>query len=192
MMHADRTNRVVLALLGTLLAAAGGAGVLAGTPLSGDVLPYRPLLDNPIGRFWGGHSAWAWPAAAALTVFAAIVALRWLVTIVLSTDRVGDIVVAKEGSAGSTTLSAAALSDALDAEIGAYHGVRSARSRVVGGPTRPMLVVVVDTDRTADLAGLRERIEATALSHARQALDRAELPIRLDLTIGSRNGSRVV
>jgi hypothetical protein len=191
MMHADRTNRVVLALLGTLLAAAGTAGVLAGTPPSGAARPHRSLLDNPVSHFVGRHSAWTWPAAAVLAVFAAILALRWLVTILLSTDRVSDIVVANGGSGGRTTLAAAALSDAVDAEIGAYHGVRSARSRVLGRPTRPMLVVVVNTDRTADLAALRERIEATALSHARQALDRAELSVRLDLTIGSRNGSRV-
>jgi hypothetical protein len=191
MMHADRTNRTLLALLGALLAAAGVAGILAGTPLFGSGLPHRRLLDNPVSHFIGSQSIWIWPAAAILAVIAAIVALRWLVTILLSTDRISDIIVANEGPAGRTTLAAAALSDAVDTEIGAYHGVQSVHSRVLGTRTRPLLAVTVNTDQTADLAALRERIEANALTHARRALDRPDLPAQLDLTSSSHHGSRV-
>jgi hypothetical protein len=192
MMHADRTNRTILALLGALLAAAGVAGILAGTPLFGADLPRRRLLDNPVSRFIGNESVWAWPVAASLALIAAIVVIRWLITILLSTDRISDIVVANEGSAGRTTLAAAALSDAVDTEIGAYHGVQSAQSRVLGSRTRPLLAVTVNADQSADLAALREGIEANAITHARHALDRADLPVQLDLTVSRRHGSRVI
>src|SRR5919202_1225484 len=50
-MHADRTNRALLGLLGLLLLAAGVAGILAGTSAFGAGGPHRHLLDNAAGRY---------------------------------------------------------------------------------------------------------------------------------------------
>jgi hypothetical protein len=45
-------------------------------------------------------------------------------------------------------------------------------------------------EESADLPGLRRRIEANAVQHARQALADPELPVRLDLTITDRQTQR--
>jgi hypothetical protein len=62
---------------------------------------------------------------------------------------------------------------------------------VSGTPTDPSLDVTVRTTEDADLARLRHRIEAEALTHARQALDNPRLVARLDLAATDHRSSRV-
>ena len=190
-MHADRTNRVVLALLGVLLFAGGTLGVLAGTEALGRDLDRRRLLDNPVARFIGDNSGWFWPAAALGAALLALLGLRWLVAVLSPAPRAGDIVIRSDRSAGRTTLRPGALGDALATELQTYRGVHAARVRVSGTPTDPGLEVAVRTTEDADLAQLRHRIETEALIHTRQALDAPQLPIRLDLTTTDHRSSRV-
>ena len=190
-MHADRTNRALLGLLGLLLLAAGVAGILAGTSAFGAGGPHRHLLDNAASRYIGAHSAWFWPAAALLAAIAVLLAVRWLLVILFTTDRLADLTLPGDRSAGRTTLAAGAVTDALTQEIETYRGVRAAHARMVGHPGRPRLAVTVDTDHDADLAALRRRIESGALAHARQATDAPDLPSRLDFTITTRRAARV-
>lgn len=190
-MHADRTNRVLLAALGLLLFAGGGAGLLAGAGAFGGDLDRRHLLDNPVAGFVADNSVWFWPVAALVAAVLAILALRWLIAVLSPAPRPGDIVIRGERSAGRTTLRAGALSDALATELETYHGVHAARVRVAGTPTDPRLDVSVRTTEDADLARLRHRIETEGLAHARQALDTPRLPVRLDLTTTDHRSSRV-
>jgi hypothetical protein len=78
----------------------------------------------------------------------------------------------------------------VTSEIDSYPGVNSARARLIGDPLAPTLVVTATLEERADLPALRRRIEDNAVRHARQALDNAELPVRLDLTITSRQAQR--
>jgi hypothetical protein len=189
-MHADRTNRAVLALFGFLLLAGGTTGLLAGIDaIGGDV--DRRLLDNPVARFIGDNSVWFWPAAALAAAILALLALRWLTAVLTSAPRAGDIVIRGDRSTGRTTLRSGALSDALTTELQAYRGVHAARVRVSGTPTDPSLDIAIQTTEDADLARLRHRIETEALTRARQTLDTPQLPIRLDLTTTHYRSSRV-
>lgn len=190
-MHADRTNRALLGLLGLLLLAAGVAGILASTSAFGAGGPHRHLLDNAASRYTGAHSAWFWPAAALLAAIAVLLAARWLLVILFTTDRLADLTLPGDRSAGRTTLVAGAVTDALAEEIETYRGVRAAHARMVGHPSHPRLAVTVATDHDADLATLRHRIESSALAHARQATDAPDLPIRLDFTITTHRAARV-
>jgi hypothetical protein len=190
-MHADRTNRAVLALLGLLLLALGVSGILLGAGTFGDRAAHQHLLDNNVSRFIGEHGSWVWPAAAVAAVIIALLCLRWLFTILFSTARIGDIAVRGDRSAGRTTLTSTALGDALSSEIETYRGVHSARTHLEGNPADPRLAVTVNTDQDADLAALRQRIETNALAHARHALDDPVLPVRLDITITKQRPTRV-
>jgi hypothetical protein len=190
-MHADRTNRAVLALLGLLLLALGVSGILLGAGTFGHRAAHQHLLDNTIGRFIGEQGDWLWPAAAMVAVIIALLCLRWLLTILFSTARLGDIAVRGDRSAGRTTLTSTALGDALSSEIETYRGVHSARTHLEGSPADPRLAVTVNTDQDADLAALRQRIETNALAHARNALDTPDLPIRLDIAITKQHLTRV-
>jgi hypothetical protein len=190
-MHADRTNRVVLALLGVLLFAGGTLGVLAGTEALGRDLDRRRLLDNPVARFIGDNSVWFWPTVALAAALLALLALRWLIAVLSPAPRAGDIAIRGDRSAGRTSLRSGALGDALTTELQTYRGVHAAHVRVSGTPTAPGLDIAVRTTEDADLARLRQRIETEALTHARQAIDTPQLPIRLDLTTTDHRSSRV-
>jgi hypothetical protein len=189
-MHADRTNRTMLILFALALTAAGVAGALAGFGAFGRATKHDVLISNRVSDYVGRHGDWFWPAAAVVAAIIALLALRWLVALLFSTDRAGDLPLTRDRSAGRTTLSAAALTNAVTAEIDSYPGVHSARARLIGDPSAPTLVLTATLEESADLSGLRRRIETTAVRHARQALDNPELPVRLELTITNRQAQR--
>jgi hypothetical protein len=191
-MHADRTNRTVLAVLGLILSALGGSGLLLGAGTFDHNLAHRRLLDNPVSGFFGVQRSWLWPTAALGALIIAVLCLRWLLSVVFSTARLGDFTVRGDRSAGRTTVTANAICDAVSDEIETYRGVHTARAQVEGGPADPRLAITVNIDQNADLSALRERVETNALQHARQALDDPDLPIRLDVTVTQQRTDRVV
>ena len=93
LMHADRTNRVALTLFGLLLLLAGAAGITASAGVFGAAFSHRTLLANPASTYIGHHGGWLWPAAAAACLLLALACLRWILALLLSTDRARDITV---------------------------------------------------------------------------------------------------
>jgi hypothetical protein len=191
MMHADRTNRVALILLAIVASVAGVVGALAGFGVFGTSVQHRPLVDNPVSRYFGREGEWLWPLVAVVAGLVALACLYWLWVLLFSTDRAGDLRLTGDHARGRTTVVAGALTDAVAAEVASYLGVSAARSRLIGDPSAPTLVIAADIEASADLAGLRRRIETEAAAHARQALDRPELPVQLDLTVANRRARRV-
>ncbi|WP_034590610.1 alkaline shock response membrane anchor protein AmaP [Hamadaea tsunoensis] len=190
-MHADRTSRVVLLLLGLLMVAAGLAATLASSGVYGNAWAARTLTGNPVGTYAGAQGRWLWPVVGVVALAILVLALRWLVAILFGTDRVRDLAF-PTGSRDRVVLAASAVSEAVAAEVEGYRGVRTARARLVGSDEHPELALRVETDIDADLAAVRERIEHDAVAHARQALDRPELPVRLDLETKAQPGRRVL
>ncbi|MEO7262618.1 MAG: alkaline shock response membrane anchor protein AmaP [Jatrophihabitantaceae bacterium] len=190
-MHADRTNRIMLILFAFALIAAGAVGALAGFGAFGPLTQHGKLPANRVGAYFGQHGAWLWPVVAVAAGILALLALRWLLALLFSTDRAGDLPLTGNRSAGRTTLSASALTGAVASEIDSYPGVHSARSRLIGNPLTPTLVITATLEESADLPGLRRRIEANAVQHARQALDDPDLPVRLDLMVTNQQAHRV-
>ncbi len=191
-MHADRTNRVLLLVLGLLLLIAGAAGLLLGSWSFGTHRVDERLLDNGVSRFIGEQGSWFWPVAAAVAIVVAVLCLRWMVVILFSTPRLANIRIPAGAGAGRTRLAASALGGALSGEIETYRGVHAARTSVQGEPSVPRLAISVSTNEDADLAALTERIITQAVAHARQALEIPALPVRLDITMTRRAGQRVV
>jgi hypothetical protein len=185
-MHADRTNRSVITLFGLLVLLIGAAGMSASVGVFGHSFSRRTLFANRVSSYIGHHGGWVWPAAAGVSLVIALIALRWILALVISTDRAGDIPIPVATSDGTTVLQPAAVTGALTREISAYHGVDHTRGRIVGDGTAPEIVLEVTTRPDADLHALYQRIEAEALAHARQALDKDSLPIKVDLDVGRR------
>ncbi len=191
-MHADRTNRAALVLLALLLIAAGAVAGLIGFGLLDAVAPAQDtMLDNAAARFVGDNGAWFWPVVAVLALLLAWLALRWLLALSFSTDRVGELPVQGDPSGGRSTLSASALSRAVVAEVTDYRGVHSATARIIGDSEAPELVLEVTLEESTDFAAVRRRIETEAVAHARQAMDLPGLPVIVDLTVTTRQDSRV-
>lgn len=190
-MHADRTNRIMLLLFALLLIAVGLDAGAASIGVFGSSTQHSLLMDNPTGRFFGTNGVWLWPVIAVAALIIALLALRWLIALLFSTDRSGDLLIHSSTGAGRTSLSNGALTDAVVGEIEGYRGVNSARARLIGDPEDPELVVTAALEETADFTELRQRIETGALTHARQALGNMKLPTQLDLTITSKRTSRV-
>jgi hypothetical protein len=190
-MHADRTNRVMLLLLALLLLAAGLDAGAASLGLFGHFTQHSKLTVNPTSRYFAAQGAWLWPVIAVAAGIMTLLALRWLVALLFSTDRAHDLPIGTGGPAGRTTLAGGALTEAVTEEIESYRGVDSARARLVGDSYHPGLVVTTTLEETADLVALRQRIENEALTHARSALDSPTMPVRLNLTVTTRRASRV-
>lgn len=185
-MHADRTNRVALTLFGLLVLLAGAAGMAASTGVFGTGFSRRTLFANRVSAYIGHHGTWIWAAAAGACLLIALTALRWILVLLISTDRAGDIPIPVSTQEGTTILQPAALTGALAREIGTYHGVDSARGRIIGDPSDPEIIISVTASPSADLHAVHRRIETEALPHARQAVGQADLAIRLDLGVSRR------
>ena len=190
-MHADRTNRALLIVLALLLLAVGLDAGAASVGVYGTATQNNTLMDNPTGHYFGVNGTWLWPVVAVVALIIGVLALRWLIALLFSTDRSGDLLIESGTGAGRTTLANRALTDAVAGEIEGYRGVDSAQARLIGDPGDPELVVRAVLEETADLTALRQRIETEALAHARQALGSMSLPTQLDLTITSRRSTRV-
>ena len=148
----------------------------------GQAFAHRTLFDNHASAYIGLHK-WVWYAAAGLCLIILLAALRWIVALLISTDRAGDIPIPVGNHEGTTILLPAALTDALSREIGAYHGVEAVRGRIIGDADDPEIVLSVTASQTTDLHALHQRIEAEALAHAREALGKENLAIQLDLAV---------
>jgi hypothetical protein len=188
-MHADRTNRTVLTIFGLLVLLAGAAGMAASVGAFGTSFSRRTLFSNRVSAYIGQHGTWVWAAAAFICLLIALAALRWILALLVSTDRAGDLTVPGSKDQGTTKLRPSALTGALAGEIGTYHGVDAAKGRVIGDATNPQIVLTITATQTADLPVLRHRLETEALAHARQALDSPGLPIQLDLDVSRHHGS---
>lgn len=180
--RADRGNRAVLIVIGLLLTAAGGLGLALSYGAFGDGRARQPVLTPATRDFVHRNHGWFWLAVAAAAVVLGLLALRWLLT-QTGTDRVRQLPLEPDTRAGSTTLAANALTAAVSGEIESYHGVRQAGARLLHDPRRPDLILSVAVNDRADLAALRRRIEEEAITHARHAVGRDVLPVRLQLRL---------
>ena len=192
-MHADRTNRLALIVFGLLILIIGAGGLIASLGVFSTEFSKRTLFDNRVGTYVGHNGAWIWPVTAGVCLVIALLALRWIVALLVSTDRAGDIPVPVHSREGTTILQPPALIGALTREVETYHGVESAGGRIIGDPGDPEIVLTVTADQSADLHALHQRIESEAIAHTRQALGKDNLAIRLHLTVSRRaaGGRRV-
>ena len=125
-MHADRTNRVVLAVFGLLVLAVGVAGLIASLGGFGTAFQQKALFTNRVSRYIGEQGSWLWPVIAVACALVAVLMLRWIYVLIASTDRADDIVIRGDHDAGRTVLRPEALAGAVRDEITTYHGVSSA------------------------------------------------------------------
>ena len=133
-MHADRFNRFALTVFGLLILIIGAAAMAASVGVFGKTFAKHTLFANQGSSYIGHHGVWVWIIAAAVCLVIALLALRWIVVLLVSTDRAGDIPIPVANRDRTTILQPAALTGALTREISTYHGVDATRSRIIGDP----------------------------------------------------------
>ncbi|GAA2017563.1 hypothetical protein JL107_14150 [Nakamurella flavida] len=147
--------------------------------------------DDLVGAFVDDNRTWFWPVVGVVSLVVLLLVVRWLIAVLFSTDRSGDVVLPGDRAHGTTTLAAGALTAATEREIESFTGVQSAAARLIGDPTAPELVVDVTLNRDADPTAVRRRIEDETIGHVRQAMDQPNLPATVDISIGNRTIDKV-
>lgn len=186
---AERLHRLLLLILALVLLLGGAFVLLTGAGVFGERLQSRPLFDNAVGRYVGQHGGWLWPVAGLVGLVLAYLAVRWLATL-FSVSRASHVDLTAGGVPGRTDVDSSAVTDALAGQVRRYRGVSGASAQVQGHPRDPRVALTVTATADTDLPALRQRIESEALAALRGALERPSLPVRLDLSIGSKDPAR--
>ncbi|MFI1461210.1 Asp23/Gls24 family envelope stress response protein [Nocardia carnea] len=171
-----RLNRLLLALLGIALLAAGAYALAAYSGWPGWVDTDTPLVPGT-----AAPADWVfWLVITGATVLG-LLCLRWLMAQLFRMPRPVSWRMEADGSAGRTVLSSRTAATAVAADIESYGEVRTADAWLAGPRATPELHLVVTAEPGADIPRLRDRIHEEAVPRLRRALDVGELPIRLEL-----------
>ncbi len=185
----DRRNPYGIGAFGVVLVAAGVAALVASID-SVSVWSDRPVLTDDVLRVAREQSIWVQLGAVALGVVLLLVGLRWLL-VQLRVERLGEVLLEADDARGQTSMPPKALTEALETEAEAVHGVHAASARLENDPVDPDLHLVVDLTTRADLREVRTAIETVVVAHAREALSRDDVPTLVQYRLAKGSGDRV-
>lgn len=182
----DLLDRLVLALLGLLLAGAGAYGLARGGGVFGRRAAHDPVLGPGLRRFVADHLLPFWAAVAVLGLALAWLGWRWLRAQFPASKTVSDLDFGDgdgDGSDGGTVLSSSAVTAALADHLSTHDDVRWARARVLAGRPRPQVELRVGVSDDVDAGRLSDFFETEVLGHLRQALEVDEVDAHVELRL---------
>lgn len=180
--HANVVNRVVLAVLGLLLLGAGGLGLALSLGAFGEARADDPVLPEEVRTFPDGRT-WFWWAVAGALLLIAVLALLWLLT-QLKTDRITRLDLTTNAGEGYTTLHTSALTNAIEDETLSIPGVTSVSANVREHRGKHLFLRVELAD-SADIDGVRTRLENAVVPHLREGIDDPHFPVTIELRPGA-------
>lgn len=184
----DRRNPYGVGLVGLLLLAAGALALVASAGGLGAV-SQRPVIGDAVLDVARDQSAWLQIGLVVLGVVLGVVGLRWLL-VQLRVERLGAVLLEANDIRGQTSMSPKALTDALETEAQAVHGVSGASARLENDPAEPDLRLEVDLTTRADLREVRSAIEAGVVARAREALSREDMPTLVQYRLARGSSTR--
>ncbi|MFD7507204.1 alkaline shock response membrane anchor protein AmaP [Streptomyces sp. NPDC059850] len=173
-------NRVLLAVLGLALMAAGATALLAGRRS-----PHAVLLSRADRVRWRSTDWW-WPGLIAALSVLALLALWWALA-QLRRRRLNDILVPLDDGTGAS-LRGRALEAALRADAESLSGVAGAHIHLHGRRAAPRARVGLTLDPGADPLATLRALEAETLTQARTSAGLPHLPTEVRLR-GERHGA---
>ncbi|MFC9297492.1 alkaline shock response membrane anchor protein AmaP [Streptomyces sp. NPDC057011] len=179
-------NRILLAVAGLVLLAAGVSVLAASWPLGGRNAPL--LTQEARRRYWHAEGWWWWALLAGLGL-AVLLALWWLLS-QLRRARLSAVVV-DTGDGAFAVLRGRALEEAVAAEAGALDGVARCRVALRGRRGSPALRVALELEPHAVPADTLAALAGPVLTHARHSAGLAELPTEARLRVTSHRAQRV-
>ncbi|GHE09198.1 hypothetical protein [Klenkia taihuensis] len=177
---AVRVNRVVLAVLGAVLLAAGVLVLLLGLGALGADRADRAVLPG------GGTAGWVAPVVGAGGLAVAGLSAWWLV-LQARTDRLARIRL-EDADGGRTVLDGAALTRVVEEEVEALPGVARASAHLSGTSAAPRLHLRVRLAGRADPGEVHRAVTGEVLARAREALELDRLPARVELDLPRATG----
>ncbi|MCR6482799.1 alkaline shock response membrane anchor protein AmaP [Amycolatopsis sp. OK19-0408] len=181
-----RLNRVLLAILGLLLLAAGLLPIAIRSGWLPVLGPDRPLVPGT-----ALPPTWVLYAAAVAGLVVALAGLRWLAAQLTRRPRARIWRFDTDPATGSTELSSSAAAKPFVEEVRSYQGVHDATAVLLGNRAGPALEIVVSVEHDGDPADIRTRIRTEGVPRLRQALDLDSLPARVELRFTAATGARV-
>ncbi|MFF8265253.1 alkaline shock response membrane anchor protein AmaP [Streptomyces virginiae] len=179
-------NRILLAVAGAVLLAAGVVLLTAVRPLGGRAAPLLSAADRR--RYLHAEGWWWWALIAALVV-CVLLALWWLLS-QLKSARLRTVAV-DTGDGGFAVLRGRALADAVAAEAGALDGVAGCRVVLRGRRGSPALRVALELEPHAVPADMLAGLAGPVLTHARTSTGLPDLPAEARFKVASHRARRV-
>ncbi|MFD9410412.1 alkaline shock response membrane anchor protein AmaP [Streptomyces sp. NPDC059989] len=179
-------NRILLAVAGLVLLAAGVSVLTASWPLGGRHAPL--LTEEARRRYWHVEGWWWWALLAGLGL-CVLLALWWLLS-QLRRSRLQAVVV-DTGDGAFALLRGRALEEAVTAEVGALEGVARCRVALRGRRGSPALRVALELEPHAVPADTLAALAGPVLTHARTSAGLADLPTEARLRVTSHRAQRV-
>lgn len=174
MRNTDSINRVVLLLIGLLLAGAGVTALLWGAGVRGEGTSDGVVVTPGISDFVARNSEWFWPLGAVAGLVLAYLGWRWLLAQFPAPQHVHNFNLASKGP-GSTRMRAGRAAQAWAKEAGKLGAVSSARAWFQEGPAGPYAEMRLTVLDNGDLGAVRSHVEGEALDRLRLSLDMQEL-----------------
>ncbi|MBJ6638131.1 alkaline shock response membrane anchor protein AmaP [Streptomyces sp. DHE7-1] len=188
-----RVNRVLLALVGLLLLAAGGSVLAVGL---GAPAPRRWIHSGPHDVLLGTaertrwrDAGWWWPGVIAGLAVLVLLALWWLAAI-LRRRRPAEILV-DTGDGEGALLRGAALESALAEDAARQPGVADAEVLLAGRRTRPGVRAGLRLEPAMDPGAALSEFTASPLARARESAGLASLPAEVRLRAVRHRAERV-
>ncbi len=187
-------NRAGVAFLGLLLLLAGGTLAAQSRRVFGQSAGGQ-VIYPPAARRFVHDNQHLWWALAAVAIVVGLLCLRWLLAqlrigrlsrVQLDSDRTAG------AGAGRSLLLAGALTDLVEADLGAQPGVRAVSAILTGRPDHPELRITLSVDPRADAAAARDYLVGELLPTLRAAINQPQLTgyVHISTTRRSRIGSQ--
>lgn len=179
-------NRILLALAGLVLLAAGGVLLAGSWPFAGR---HAPLLTAADRRAHWHAEGWWFGALIAGLALCLLLALWWLLA-QLRRSRLRAVPV-DTGDGAYALLRGRALEEAVTAETAALDGVAHCRVALHGRRTSPALRIGVELEPHAVPADTLAALAGPVLSHARASAGLPDLPAEARLKVARHRTRRV-
>ncbi|MFD3442902.1 hypothetical protein ACFWU3_36060 [Streptomyces sp. NPDC058685] len=168
-------NRLLLAIVGVLLLAAGVFALARHYARLTSLEPHATLIPAP-----GSPPTWIWWVTAAVAITLGLLMLRWTAAQTARRPKHQTWHLEQNPEQGSTELATDTATVPFLKEVTTYPGVHNAHATIAGTRQHPTLVMRISTEQDSDLTTIGRHLKDNGLPRLRQALDLDTLPVTVE------------